>query len=35
LTLLNWFEQDAGDARDWLVQHELIDQQNQLAFRLR
>jgi len=35
LTLLNRFEQDAGDARDWLVQHGLIDQQNRLAFRLR
>jgi hypothetical protein len=30
-----WFEQDAGDARDWLVQHELIDNQNQLTFQLR
>ena len=30
-----WFEQDASDARDWLVQHKLIDNQNQLAFRLR
>ena len=30
-----WFEQDANDARDWLLQHELIDNQNQLAFRLR
>ena len=30
-----WFEQDANDARDWLLKHELINNQNRLAFRLR
>lgn len=24
----NWFKQDAEDARDWLLQHHLIDQQD-------
>jgi hypothetical protein len=30
-----WFEQDAEDARDWLLQNELIDEQHHLLFRLR
>jgi hypothetical protein len=30
-----WFEQDASDARDWLLKHGLIDKQNQPVFRLR
>jgi len=30
-----WFEQDAGDAREWLLQHDLIDTRNQPVFRLR
>ncbi len=29
-----WFEQDAGDARQWLVRHQIINQQ-QPTFRLR
>jgi len=31
----NWFEQDADDAREWLLQHDLIDTRNQPVFRLR
>ena len=30
-----WFEQDAGDAREWLLRHDLIDTRNQPVFRLR
>jgi len=30
-----WFEQDAEDARDWLLQNELIDEQYHPLFRLR
>jgi hypothetical protein len=30
-----WFEQDADDAREWLLQHDLIDTRNQPVFRLR
>ena len=30
-----WFEQDAEDARDWLLQHGLIDHQQQPTFLLR
>ena len=30
-----WFEQDAGDAREWLLQHDLIDTRDQPVFRLR
>lgn len=30
-----WFEQDAEDARQWLEQHQLIDQQQQLTWQLR
>ena len=30
-----WFEQDAGDAREWLLQHDLIDTRNQPVFHLR
>ena len=30
-----WFEQDAGDAREWLRQNDLIDTRNQPVFRLR
>jgi hypothetical protein len=30
-----WFEQDAGDARAWLVLHDLIDGQARLTGRLR
>jgi hypothetical protein len=30
-----WFEQDADDARKWLLQHDLIDTRNQPVFRLR
>ncbi len=30
-----WFEEDSNDPRLWLVQHELINQQGQLQFKLR
>lgn len=30
-----WFEQDAGDARDWLVRHGLISGSGRPTFRLR
>lgn len=30
-----WFEMDADDARDWLIQHELIDKQQRPSFQLR
>ena len=30
-----WFEQDADDARDWLLQHGLIRAQSEPTFRLR
>ena len=30
-----WFEQDADEARDWLLQNELIDEQYHPLFRLR
>ncbi|MCP5195965.1 MAG: hypothetical protein H6974_04110 [Gammaproteobacteria bacterium] len=30
-----WFEQDAQDARNWLIQHGLIDEDEQLLWRLR
>ena len=30
-----WFEQDADDARDWLLKHQLIDNQAQPTFLLR
>jgi hypothetical protein len=30
-----WFEQDADDARAWLLAHELIDKTNQPTWRLR
>ena len=30
-----WFEQDASDACDWLLKHELIDSWDQPLFRLR
>jgi hypothetical protein len=31
----NWFEQDAEDARQWLLKYELIDTQNQPSWKLR
>ena len=31
----NWFEQDAKESRDWLLQHELIDQANRSTYQLR
>lgn len=30
-----WFEHDAEDARDWLVQHQLVDQAGQPSWQLR
>ena len=30
-----WFEEDASDAHDWLLRHQLIDDNNQPMFRLR
>jgi hypothetical protein len=30
-----WFTQDAGDARDWLAQHGLLDREGRLAWRCR
>ncbi|MCW8911589.1 MAG: hypothetical protein OQK76_13330 [Gammaproteobacteria bacterium] len=30
-----WFEQDAEDAKDWLINHGLIDEHNQLLWTLR
>jgi len=30
-----WFEQDAEDAKDWLQQHQLIDQNEQPTWKLR
>lgn len=30
-----WFEQDAEDARQWLLQHQLIDSQSRPTWRLR
>lgn len=30
-----WFEQDAEDARDWLIEHRIIDEQEQLLWTLR
>ncbi len=30
-----WFEEDAEDARQWLLGHQLIDHQNQPTYRLR
>lgn len=30
-----WFEKDAEDAREWLLQHQLIDYNDQPTFRLR
>jgi hypothetical protein len=30
-----WFEQDANEARDWLLQNQLIDEQYRLLFQLR
>ena len=31
----SWFERDADDARDWLLDNELVDEQLHLLFRLR
>ena len=31
----NWFDRDAEDAREWLLQHQLIDQNNNVSFKLR
>ena len=30
-----WFERDAEDARDWLIQHQLLDQAGQPSWQLR
>jgi len=30
-----WFEQDANEARDWLLQNQLVDEQYRLLFQLR
>ena len=30
-----WFEQDAADAQDWLLQNNLIDMHDRPLFRLR
>jgi hypothetical protein len=30
-----WFEQDAEDARQWLEKHQIIDEQQQLTWKLR
>ena len=30
-----WFESDAADARQWLLEHGLIDTHNQPSWRLR
>ena len=30
-----WFNEDAEDARDWLIKHELIDQHNNPTWKLR
>ena len=30
-----WFEQDADDARAWLIEHQLVDNQLRLQYRLR
>jgi hypothetical protein len=30
-----WFERDAEDARDWLIQHQLLDQSGQPSWRVR
>ena len=30
-----WFERDADDARDWLIQHQLLDQAGQPSWQLR
>ncbi len=32
---MRWFEGDSGDARQWLLEHGLIDAEDQLAWRLR
>jgi len=34
-TTRRWFEDDAEDAREWLVRHALLDKLGQLSFRLR
>ncbi len=31
----NWFEQDAQESRDWLLEHDLIDQGNRSTYQLR
>ena len=31
----SWFEEDAAEARLWLIQHGLIDTSNQVLFKLR
>lgn len=31
----NWFEQDADDARQWLLDHQIIDSQGQPTWHLR
>lgn len=31
----NWFEQDAQEAHDWLLQHNLIDHSNRSTYQLR
>ncbi len=30
-----WFEEDAGDARQWLIEHRLIDDNDEILWRLR
>ncbi|NNF96762.1 MAG: hypothetical protein HKM94_07550 [Halobacteria archaeon] len=30
-----WFERDAKDAKDWLIQHQLLDQSGQVSWQLR
>lgn len=30
-----WFEEDAGDARDWLMQHGLLSQNSEIVWKLR
>ncbi|MFT4650062.1 MAG: hypothetical protein ACI8XX_000221 [Polaribacter sp.] len=31
----NWFEKDAEEPREWLLEHELIDKENRSTYRLR